>query len=244
MVYHKYLMKNPGFELKDPKVKVDRNVNDEKLDNHISRAKNKVFEYAACNEFEYFVTLTLDPKKYDRYNLGKFIKDLGQDIRNQRRKYGADIQYLLIPEPHKDGAWHMHGLINGFPDQELELFTLQDKLPYRVLELIKEGHKIYNWTRYAEKFGWCTVERVKSRNAVSKYITKYISKSLTVDIQREKEKNLYYASRGLKTAKKVKEGHLSSSNLEEITFDYENDYVKLLDLNGIEYLKICNLLDI
>lgn len=244
LTYHKLPMKNPGFELKKPNIAISRNINDEKLDNNLSRAKSKVFEYAACNDFEYFITLTLDPEKYDRYNLGKYIKDLGQDIRNLRRKTGADIQYLLIPEPHQDGAWHMHGLIKGIPDSELKLFTLKDKLPYKVLELIKNGHDIYNWTSYAKKYGWCTVEKVKCQNAVSKYVTKYILKSLTVDFKREKEKKLYYVTRGLKTAEKVKEGHLSSSNLEKITFDYENDYVKLLDLNGIEYLKLCNQLNI
>ncbi|NMB07290.1 MAG: replication endonuclease, partial [Tissierellia bacterium] len=225
LIYHKYPIKNGGFELKKPNVEISRNVNDEKLDNNLSRAKSKVFEYAACNNFDYFITLTLDPIRYNRYDLSKFIKDLGQYIRDLRKKTGADIQYLLIPEPHKDGAWHMHGLVKGFPDQELELFTLQDKLPYRVLELIKNGRQIYNWTSYAEKFGWCTVERVKSRNAVSKYITKYISKALTVDFKREKEKKLYYVTRGLKTAEKVKEGHLSSDQLDKITFNYENDYV-------------------
>lgn len=44
--------------------------NEEKLENSLSRSRNKVFEYAYCNDWEYFVTMTLDKTKYDRYDLG------------------------------------------------------------------------------------------------------------------------------------------------------------------------------
>ena len=44
-------------------------VSDVKLSNNISRAKSKVFEYAYCNHWDYFITLTISPDKYDRYDL-------------------------------------------------------------------------------------------------------------------------------------------------------------------------------
>lgn len=242
LFYHKTAVKNSGFESEIENLKIDRNINDEKLGCNISRARTKIFEYAMCNKFDYFMTLTLDPKKYNRYDLARYIKDLGQYIRDQRKKYKIDIQYLLIPEPHKDGAWHMHGLTKGMPDEELELFTLQDMLPYKVLELIEDGHKIYNWLSYAEKFGYNTLEEVRSTEAVSNYIRKYISKALVANLSREKEKKLYYVTRGLKTADKVKEGHLTSRQLVQIPFDYENDYVKIKTLTGLEYLKLTNQL--
>ena len=74
------------FTKKKEHLKRERNINENKLENNLSRAKSKIFQYAMCNDFEYFVTLTLDSKKYDRYNLSKFIKDLGQMIRNNRKK--------------------------------------------------------------------------------------------------------------------------------------------------------------
>lgn len=240
--YHKYPVRNQGFERLDQvEINRSRDVNDQKLDNHISRAKNKIFEYAAANEFDYFLTLTLDQDKYDRYNLSKYIKDLGQEIRDLRKKDKVDIQYLLIPEPHFNGAWHMHGLIKGMPLDQLTAFTLQDNIPLRLKQMIMEGRIIYDWERYSNKFGWCTLEPVISQEAISKYITKYISKSLQVDLKREKEKKLYYVTRGLKTAVKVKEGTLNCEL--NVTFDYENDYVKTKMLNGLEYLRLDNQLD-
>lgn len=243
-IYHKYPVRNSGFEDDDPNYIQDRNINDHKLDNNISRARSKIFEYARCNEFDYFVTLTLDKNKYDRYDLAKYIKDLGQHIRDDRKRTGSNIQYLLIPEPHFDNAWHMHGLIKGMPLEHLTPFTLNDYLPYKVRELIEAGREIYNWTSYSEKFGWCTIEKVKSQEAISKYVTKYISKAIQPNLKREKEKKLYYVTRGLKTAEKVKEGYLTSAQLTEITFNYENDYVAILDLNGLQYLKILHQLGI
>lgn len=224
--FHKFPVKNTGFErLNNIDREYSRDINDEKLDNHISRAKNKIFEYAAANEFDYFLTLTLDKEKYDRHNLSKYIKDLGQMIRDFRKKHNVNIQYLLIPEPHLDGAWHMHGLIKGIPEEHLR----------------RNKNGYLDWEEYSNKFGYCSIDIVRSQEAISKYITKYISKALRGDLKREKEKKLYYVTRGLKVAQKVKEGTLNGEL--NVTFDYENDYVKTKTLNGLEYLRLDNQLD-
>lgn len=206
----------------DPKLPQDRNVNEEKLDNHISRARNKIFEYARCNEFDYFVTLTLAADKYDRHNLTAYIKDLGQFIRDSRKRYNTKIEYLLIPEQHKDGAWHLHGLIKGIPEDKL----------------IINKYNYLDWPDYSQRFGYCSIGKVKNQEAVSKYVTKYIVKALETNLKREKEKKLYYVTRGLKVAEKVKEGYLTSYDLERLTFDYQNEYVATLDLTGLQYLKL------
>lgn len=221
-----------GYDL-DPK---SRSINDKKLDNNLSRAKSKIFEYALCNDFDYFVTFTLSKDKRDRYDLKGFIKDLGQFIRNLRRLKNYDIQYLLIPEPHKDGAWHMHGLLKGIPLEQLTLFTLEDNLPYRLLEMLKKGRKIYSWGGYSEKFGFCTLEPIISKIKVSKYISKYISKTLKADLNREKEKKLYYTSKGLNTALTVYNG-LYNPKI-DIDLDFENEYVATKMLNYTEFLSL------
>lgn len=55
--------------------KNNRNINEEKLDNSISRTRSKIYEYAICNDFEYFVTLTLNSEKMDRSNIDEYIKN-------------------------------------------------------------------------------------------------------------------------------------------------------------------------
>lgn len=224
MTLLKYPIRRPGFEFEERR-SYSRDINQDKLSNNLVRAKSKVFEYSMCNKFDYFVTLTLDKNKYDRHNLNKYIKDLGQFIRNYRRDYNVNIQYLLIPEQHKDGAWHMHGLIKGIPEEHLTVNS--------------NGYK--DWQAYSVKFGYMSIDSIRSQEAISKYITKYITKALEVGGGvTEKNKKLYYCSRGLYTAEKVKEGTLTSRELEKVTFDYENDYVKSKMLDALEYLRLNN----
>lgn len=79
---------------------------DFKLDCNYSRARNMVLQYALCNHWDWFFTGTLDKEKYNRHDLDRFSKDLTQFIRDKRKVYGTQVQYLLIPEHHADGAWH------------------------------------------------------------------------------------------------------------------------------------------
>lgn len=202
--------------------------NEKKLDNSISRAKTKIFEYAICNEFDYFVTLTINPKKYDSKNLDKYYKDLSQFIRNYRRLYNTKIDYVLVPERHKSGAWHMHGLIKG----------------------IVKDHLIFNqngyltWTKYHDKFGYISLDAIKNRLAVAKYITKYITKN-TDNTVTELNKKTYYCSRGLKKSETIIEG-IANYNIFNNAFvwDFENDYVKVKDMTKTEYDNMLNFLNI
>lgn len=181
--------------------------NDKKLDNNISRARAKVFEYAKCNEWEYFATLTLDRLKMDRYDLQGYIKDLGQFIRDERKRNGCEIKYLLIPEQHKDGAWHMHGYFRGIPQSDVHL----------------NDNGYYEWTSYTKRFGFCSLDKIKDKDRCDNYITKYISKDMGGQAI-EKNKKLYYVSQGLNTAETLHESYITGKLYAP---DYENDYVQI-----------------
>ena len=201
-------------------------VNDEKLSNNITRAKTKIFELAFCNKWDYFITLTIDSRKYNREDLQKYYKDLSQFIRDCRKKYKCDIEYLLIPELHKDNkSWHLHGLVKGIPLSKLKHFEVGDKMSKGISEKVKNGEDVYNWLEYQNKFGFCDLEPIKSEQAVSKYITKYITKDLksTVD---EIGAHLYYRSNNLKTAITIKKGIL----LKTIEPCYIGEYCKITEL--------------
>ena len=227
ITYCKLPIKRAGFENK-ANFKRSRDVNDSKLSNNVTRARTRVFELAICNDFEYFITLTINKEKLDRYELKEYIKKLGQFIRNYRRDYEADIQYLLIPEKHKDGAWHMHGLIKGIPKDHL---------------YINENGYL-DWENYKKRFGWCSIDKIKNKEAISKYITKYVRKSFDTDRGiTEKESKLYYSSRGLKRPQKKKEGTLSRYQLEKIPFSFDNEYVKTAFLTATQYKQVLSMLD-
>ena len=198
-------------------------ISEDKLANNISRAKAKIFEYAMCNEFDYFVNLTLSKEKYDRYNLKLFIKDLAQFIRNYRTKHKANIQYLFIPERHKDGAWHMHGFIKGIPPDLLRLFTADEMLPEYILEKIRNNQIVCDWPEYSKKFGFTVIEPILSKERCAKYMTKYISKSMSNTID-ELGAHLYYASKGLKIAELILKDYIYEP-VDTNTMDFANEFI-------------------
>lgn len=175
----------------------------DKFLNNIIRAKSKILEYALCNDFDFFFfTGTLDKDKYSRDDLETFYKDFSHFIRNIRSYYDTDIKYLFVPELHSDGvSWHIHGLISGIPDNQLFSF----EYPRHPLKLVKKGYKF--WDKYTNKFGFCSVSTIKSKEAVSRYITTYITEDLGHAIP--KGSHLYYCSRGLNTSSLVFQGNVT-----------------------------------
>lgn len=83
----------------------------ENIERAMRRARAAVRQLALANEFEWFVTLTLDPAKIDRYDPVEVVKKMGQWADNRVRRKG--LKYILVPEHHKDGAIHFHGFFNG-----------------------------------------------------------------------------------------------------------------------------------
>lgn len=196
--------------------------NTEKLDNSISRTRSTIFEYAMCNPWEYFVTLTLDQTKYDRNDLPKFIKDLSQYIRDFRKREKASVSYLLVPERHKNGCWHLHGLLMGIEEKRLHHFTEEEHLPYAILEELHKGREIFTWKDYERKFGYCTFSKIENQEATSRYITKYITKETMNTIQ-ELNAHSFYASHGLQHSQILIRDILEKP-IENP--DYCNDYCK------------------
>ena len=172
-------------------------INPEKsLYNSIRRAKKAIYEYAIANDWDYWATLTLNKLKINRYSLDIIQKKLTQYLDNTRRKKYNDMRWLIVPELHKDGAWHFHLLLAGLPESELR----DSGKVYK-----DTGRKIYNWIDYEEKFGWNTLIDIRGvpleeMYKIAKYLTKYMTKALGI-LRHNKKK--YWSSKGLKRPKKT-----------------------------------------
>lgn len=114
-----------GWELCNECVTENKNKNtvenNSRFESSISRTKSLVRQYARCNDWDYFVTLTISPENWDRFDLKEFYKSFGKYLnnKNNRRKDGEKLVYMLIPEQHKNGAWHFHGLMKGIPKEDM-----------------------------------------------------------------------------------------------------------------------------
>lgn len=212
-------VRRKGFEM--PTNRLPRCSNLNKLDNNISRARSKIKEYSLCNEFEYFVTLTIDSTKYDRYNFKQYYKDFSKFINNYNSYNKTKIEYVFIPERHYDGAWHMHGLVKGILKKHLFV----------------NDNGYLDWKQYSKKFGYISMGKIRNRDRCSSYVTKYITKDIDNTIS-ELNLHMYYASKGLKKAETIKEGRLRN----DLQYDFENDYVKIKTFPYLSNSEIDNLI--
>lgn len=191
--------------------------NDSKLSNNISRARSCVYELAMCNHWDYFITLTINQDKADRHCLSIYKKKLSQWLRNYNRLNNLEIKYLLVPEQHKDGAWHMHGLIKGLPLDKLSPFVkgLHPK------KLVNSSYQ--NWCDYESKFGFCSLDNIKNHEAVSAYLVKYVSKGFgEAHSGVAVGEHLYICSRGLERSEPVCDGFFFLNR--ELNCSFDNDY--------------------
>lgn len=170
---------------------------DYKLDASLSRARRVVLELALCNEWSFFCTFTISKSKYDRTDLDAWYKAFNQFIRDTRKKSGLDIRYVLVPEKHADGSWHMHGMfsdISPLLTSFADLLAVGEDVP---VHLAKSGY--FNWVAYQKKFGFCSFGPIRNAVACGFYVTKYVSKSLSESVSAV-GRHLYYSSQGLNRA--------------------------------------------
>ena len=138
------------------------------------RSKQIIYQIARANEWNYFCTFTFAKNRYDYAACKKRL----QYFLNNFSKRKAHLEYLIVPEPHEDGAWHFHGLM---------IAELSDYL-------VKGWHPgCYQLPDYSH--GINEFEPVKDAQRVSMYITKYISKELQDALPGNRR---YFHSKGLK----------------------------------------------
>lgn len=153
------------------------------------KIKRKIRGYALANNFEWFATLTIDPKINDSFNYEEAKKLLLKWCRYMRDTYGK-FDYLIIPEFHKSRAVHFHGLLGNIPANFVEATH-----PKSGQQLIRNDRKIYNLTDWQHGFTDC--EKIVDSEKTASYLTKYITKELMTDKDMFRKKR-YFNSKGLK----------------------------------------------
>ena len=177
---------------------------------NLRRMKELVYDIAYENgciqPWEYFGTITFDDNKVNALDYDKAKEKLKNWLDTMRRK-SSDMRYLIIAELHKSGRIHFHGLFSNVNWQLTEAIN-----PHTNKPIVKNGSKIYNIKDF--NLGFTTVSKIKDMDAVTFYITKYITKEL-LDIKNKKH---YWASRNLKKPSKQ---YFNCLN-DELFFEYLN----------------------
>lgn len=220
------IFREPGWEdaadwkVPTPKVegtKKEAKVGDpEDMARSMRRARAKVRRLALSNNFRWFVTLTLDQRKVDRYDPSEVVRKLNQWCSNQVKRRG--LQYILVPERHKDGALHFHGFFSD------------------ALEAVASGHRdgaghmIFNLPGWTLGFT-AAIEVYGDYAGAVAYVCKYIGK------QGEKPAGRWYYSGGALKEPAAVFGEISPNELVEQfgdrVFEFDTPAGRIAVCNGI-----------
>lgn len=128
----------------------------------MKRTRDKAYEIANANEWDYFITMTLDSREIDRSDKDEILRRVGQWLKDMVRRH--DFVFLIFPEYHKkDNAVHFHGLCKGNLNLVLSDHNTASNQP------------IYYWLNWP--FGFTTVVKLTGhKERIVNYVMKYITK--------------------------------------------------------------------
>ena len=222
------------------------------LQKSINRTKTKISDYVLCNNFSHFATFTFDPSnskvngeenRKDFKKMSSLLKKwLNTEQVNHFRRHGRKFRYLIVPERHKNNAWHFHALLEDYQNETEGFYTRKNK--YITVSELKKTKKDKNRkfiTRYT--LGRSEIAPIKDKTKMSSYIKKYITKELIQD----KNTKRYWASRNLKTPEIIPNFISESQKIPEqfltAKHDYHDIYIIPKDSSYFTFSKYVNKLE-
>jgi hypothetical protein len=188
--------------------------------------KNKIeyLNYICSDYASFFITITLDQKKY--VDVKSAYKDLNlfwRNFYNILKKHNKDFYYVLVVEPHKKPPYFPHFHIQIFyKDCRFQVRSKTADGKYRYFSVsfstflrdhIYKYRKEFN-ERYSAGIGRMQIKSIeKEKGYVSKYILKYLAKSLNTD-----DVNEIYFLRGWITYNKIRNFRMSVMELPRYIF--------------------------
>ena len=142
------------------------------------RAKINAFDIIMCNPcLDTFATFTYRPDdELDKSSYEDCYKKLGVWLSNRVQRRG--LMYVIVPERHKSGDIHFHGIMNS------TALSMERAYSPKGRPLSSKGKPIYNLEDW--KFGFTTAQIIggadSDREAVAKYVFKYMGKQVGAKI--------------------------------------------------------------
>ena len=142
----------------DIKVKTGRSASS------VSRLKSRVQELILCNNWNSFVTFTLDKSKCNRDSIDTF-EDLTRHLKYIRQTRCSELRYMLLLEQHKNGGYHGHALMYLPAD-------------FIANEFIINANGYFEWVDISSRFGFMSIKPYDGTLKACNYVIKYVIKDL------------------------------------------------------------------
>lgn len=96
----------------------------------------------------------------------------------------------------------------------------------KIADKVAFGESVFHWLDWDLKFGFNDLEFIKNTDAISAYVTKYITKELQKSVK-ELNAHTYYCSNGLLKARSVSTKKIDLSFLSQLKPNFTNEYCSL-----------------
>lgn len=203
------------------------------------RAFRQCVEYGLNNDWNYFITITLDDRKIDSKNHDYVIKKLRKDFAHIRERYDKEFRYLLVPElSPKSNRLHFHGLVKF--GKSLEELKKDGEIKYLGVNK-RYKNRFYRYERFFKKYGASRLDEiVKDSPAIVYYIAAYLGKRKSDNRKIDKiGPRYYYVSKGLRKASRIKLEKTSADNIlaavRHMPATYSNEFLQKFRLTKEQY---------
>ncbi|MDO4902123.1 MAG: hypothetical protein Q4A21_01025 [bacterium] len=196
LVVQNFGVENQGIANEENSSEIDT------LQKSINRTKTKISDYVLSNNFSHFATFTFDAKnpkiktEQNRHNFAKMSALLQQWLNteqvNHQRTHGSKFKYLIVPERHKNGAWHFHALLENYLNPTDNFHSRKN--PYATISEIKNP-KPNTKRKFINRYnlGRSEIAPIRDTSKMASYIKKYITKELITEPNAKR----YWSSRNL-----------------------------------------------
>ncbi len=183
----------------------------ENMSNSARQSVDKYWGFAKSNEWDYFITLTCDPKKVDRFDDDK-VKELWTYCRKKIQRFDCNAKILLVWERHKkeneygQKALHAHGFVSM--QRAFMLRQMKDRNGKWMYS--NTGAALFEFPFWDYGLATCAIiPKGKDENgnditqgAVVSYLSKYMSKSEISEVGYGKKRfhhttNLAFKEKGM-----------------------------------------------
>jgi len=157
------------------RIDYSKNPNNKKTEKSLYRVREQIYRIVEGNRGRHgkykavFFTLTDRDQQTNIKEANKSIKAL---MRRLKQTTGYSIKYIIVPERHKSGAIHYHGVFFNLPFIDIKFF--------------KESL----W-----KKGYVDLQLPKKIRSVAKYLSKYLTKDTFSSLPANEK--AYFCSRGI-----------------------------------------------
>lgn len=200
------------------------------LEKSINRTKTKIADYVLCNNFSHFATFTFSPEKvknrHDFAEMSALLKNwLKTEQTNHERKHNSKFKYLIVPERHKNGAWHFHALLENYQNACGDFYS--SKNPFITVKEIKTAKRYANrkyLTRY--NLGRSEIAPIRDKTKMANYIKKYITKELITEPNAKR----FWSSRNLAKPEIIENLVSTNTKIPEKFKTQTHDYHEIFEI--------------